>query len=419
MGNTRWTRITHTLGAIMMIALLILPAWTAGAVRSDSTVALAYVLDDTLTLANAEGEPLVSTGMTFTYGAGARLFWAPDASVLYVARDDGLYATGPGGAPPVRLPGNYGRTLSLTADGEVLYYLETGAPQTLEEAGLVSFPVRELAVALMDGSTGKLTGYFGRYEAAAAQASITFAAAMYVRDGGLLGVGRPNLWASFGPAVYSTYAFPQPGLGLYDSQAGEGYLYDSTFLPGAAALSLTGTHLAGPTTTGAIRVIDLITGGTRDYVIEIAGGLGTIERMAWYPDDTVLYFISRYAPTNPLTLSVTPAFSVDTRSANITLYRLNLVNGAIRQLSWRDDVYGVSSLAATDTYVFATVVESNAALIQELNGGTVPISASPTDPALSGVMPQTHLWRVDVENGTAADVQTNIWGLAARPLRGE
>lgn len=399
-------------------AVLIAPGWAAGAAQDGDRVALAYVWQGQLTLADESGEPIVSPEMTFAYGQGARLFWSPDARELYIARDDGLYVTGSGGAPPVQLPGRYGRTLTLTQDGEVLYYLETGAPQELETEGLVSFPVREVAVSLMDGGAGRLAGYFGRYVAAAAQANVTFAAARYVLDGGLLGVGRPNLWPVYGPVLYGTYAFPDPGLGMFNTQTGEGFMNDETFIPGAAAINLTKTHLAGPTTNGTIRVIDLITGGTREYTIEIAGGLGTIERMAWSPDDTALYFISRYAPSNPLTLTVSPGFPVDTRSANITLYRLNLVSGAIRQLSYRDDVYGVSSLVATDAYVFATVIESNRALVEALNAGTIPLDSVPTDPALAAYMPASHLWRVSVTDGTAADVRDDVWGLAARPLRG-
>jgi len=188
-------------------------------------------------------------------------------------------------------------------------------------------------------------------------------------------------------------------------------------MPGAAALNLTRTHLAGPTVGGAIRIIDLITGGTRDYTIELAGGLGTVERLAWSPDDTYLYILARRDPDRPLELAVEPPFPVDTRSANIYLYRLNLVTSTIRELAWRPDVYGVSSLAATDRYVFAVVVEPNTALVNAINNGQVPAGTLPNDPILTQYMPATHLWRVDVIAGGPIDVLDNVWGLAARPVR--
>ena len=382
-------------------------------------VALAYVWRDTVTLADAAGEPLAQPGPSFSYGEGARLFWTADARTLYIARDSGLYAAGPGGSAPARVPGSYGRTLTISQDRDTLYYLETVSPQEVEDTGgLIAFPLRELSVRMLTGGQGRLAGYFGRFQPSSWRANLSFAAALYVRDGGLLGPGRPNLWTAYGPVVLGTCCFPDPGLGRFDIHAEAFTIQDETFLPGAAALNLTRTHLAGPTTDGRIRVLDLITGGVRDYTIEIAGGLGVIERMAWSPDDTALYFVSRYAPSNPLELTVEPPFPVDTRSANIQLYRLNLVTGTIRELAWRADVYGVSSLAATERYVFAVMVEPNRALVEAINAGQIPAGAQPGDPALARYMPSTALWRVDVESGFPVDVRTDVWGLAARPLRG-
>lgn len=411
-GRARW------LMALAIVMAFAAPHLTHAQV-DPREVALAYVWQDVVTLADADGEPLAQPGPAFGYGEGARLFWTADARTLYIARDNGLYAAGPGGSAPVQVPGRYGRTLTLSPDRETLYYLETSAPEEVEgSGGLNAFPLRELAVRMLTGGQGRLAGYFGRFQPGASRADLSFAGALYVRDGGLLGPGRPNLWAAYGAVVLGTCCFPDPGLGRFDIHAEAFSVQDDAFLPGAAALNLTGTHLAGPTTDGRIRVVDLITGGTRDYTIEIAGGLGVIERMAWSPDDAALYFISRYAPTNPLALAVDPPFEVDTRSANIQLYRLNLVTGTIREMAWRADVYGVSSLAVTDRYVFATIVEPNTALVNAINAGQVPAGTLPTDPALAQHMPSTVLWRVDVETGAPADVRADVWGLAARPLRG-
>ncbi|NLE50596.1 MAG: hypothetical protein GX613_04260 [Chloroflexi bacterium] len=404
--------------ALAIVAVVATPHPTRAQV-DPRDVALAYVWQDVVTLADANGEPLAQPGPTFSYGEGARLFWTADARTLYIARDNGLYATGPGGAAPAQVPGRYGRTLTISPDRDTMYYLETSAPEEVEgSGGLNAFPLRELSVRMLTGGQGRLAGYFGRFQPGASRADLSFAGALYVRDGGLLGPGRPNLWTSFGALVLGTCCFPDPGLGRFDIHAEAFTIQDDTFMPGAAALNLTGTHLAGPTTDGRIRVLDLITGGTRDYTIEIAGGLGIIERMAWSPDDTALYFISRYTPSNPLSLTTEPPFEVDTRSANIQLYRLNLVTGTIRELAWRADVYGVSSLAVTDRYVFATVVAPNTALVNAINAGQVPAGTQPTDPALAQYMPATVLWRVDIDTGAPVDVRDDVWGLAARPLRG-
>ena len=414
MFGAHWMRGIGLLGLVILLAL---PA-AAGAQRdSGEEVALAYVWNDTVALADAEGQPLQTTGPSFSYGQGARLFWTANARTLYIARDDGLYATGTLGGAAAKLPGFYSRTLTISQDGELLYYLETVSPQEVENTnGLVAFPLRELPIQQMDGTTGRLAGYLGRYEPQASRADLTFAAALYVRDGGLLGPARPNLWASYGPNLFATCCFPNPGLGVFNVGTGDFTIYDETFPPGAAAINLTRTYLAGPTTTGAIRVYDLITGGQRDYVIEIAGGLGMIERLAWSPDDTSIYILSRYEE-EPLVLNQPPPFALDTRIATIRLYRLNLVNGLIRELAWRPDVYGASSMAATDRYVFAVVVDPNTKLVEALNSGQIPPGTTSADPALNAYWPSTHLWRVDVMTGVADDALDNVWGVTARPVR--
>jgi hypothetical protein len=404
---------------IMLLAAVLGMPWATMAHGQAREVALAYVRQDTVTLADADGQPVEQTGPTFSYGQGARLFWTPDGRTLYIARDDGLYATGSNGGAAVKVPGFYGRTLTIAQDAQTLYYLETVSPQELNDyPDRVSYPLRELTIALMDGGAGRLAGYFGRFQAGASLANVNFAAALYVRDGGLLGPGRPNLWPTYGTNIFGTCCFPDPGLGIFDARTGDFSIYDEAFIPGAGSVNLTRTHLAGPTTSGAIRVIDLITGGTRDYVIEIAGGLGTIERTAWSPDDTYLYIIARRDPDHPLTLDKQPgSFTVDARSADIHLYRLNLVTSAIHELAWRPDVYGVSSLAATDRYVFAVVVDPNTALVSALNARQVRPGAQPTDPDMAQYLPQTHLWRVSVIGSSVEDVADNVWGVAARPIR--
>ncbi len=424
MGHRRqW--IQPIMAAALVTVLIAVPL--TGTARSQApAAALAYVWQDTVTLADAAGQAITQTGPTFGYGQGARLFWTPGGDLLYIARDDGLYATGPIGGAAVRLPGSYGRTLTIAQDAETLYYLETASPQPLDEGenpdeadiGRVSFPLRELTIELMDGGAGRLAGYYGRFAAGAARADVNFAAALYVRDGGLLGVGRPNLWPTYGSNVFGTCCFPDPGLGLFNVGSGDFMVYDETFIPGAAAVNLTRTHLAGVTTSGAIRVIDLITGGERDYVVEMAGGLGVVERIAWSPDDTYLYVVTRRDPSHPLSLDQQPGgFTVDTRSADVTLYRLNLVTSVIRELAWRPDVYGVSALAATDTFVFAVVVDPNTALVAALNGRQVRPGSVPSDPAMAQYMPLTHLWRVDTDGNSAQDLLDNVWGIAARPIR--
>ena len=411
----RWLSVLGAMGSVLVVALPLV-----GVARGQSgDVALAYVWQDTVTLADSAGQPLEQTGPTFTYGQGARLFWTTDGRKLYIARDDGLYATGASGGAAVQVPGFYGRTLTLSQDGQTLYYLETVSPQQAGDQypNRVSFPFRDLNFGAADGGTGRLTGYFGRFQAGSSQVALTFAAALYVRDGGLLGPGRPNLWPTYGSNVFGTCCFPDPGLALYNVGTGGFTIYDADFMPGAATTNLARTHLAGPTVNSVLRVIDLITGGVRDYEIAIAGGIGVIERVAWSPDNAFLYFIARQSPTTPLVLDREPTFSVDLRSADIILYRLNLVTGVIRELAWRPDVYGVSSLVATDRYVFAVVVDPNTLLVNDLNARRVWPGAQPTDPEMQVYLPATHLWRVPAEGGAGEDIAENVWGLAVRPAR--
>ena len=153
---------------VCVLALLAIPAASrAHGQTGTPRVALAYVWQNTVTLADTTGKSVNQPGPTFTYGQGARLFWTPDAQLLYVARDDGLYAASADGGPAVQVPGRYGRTLAIAQDVETLYYVETASPQPVDADapdGPVAYPLREVTMALMDGSTGRLAGYFGEFQ---------------------------------------------------------------------------------------------------------------------------------------------------------------------------------------------------------------------------------------------------------------
>lgn len=407
--------------ALIILALL-LPGHHAVRGQADQQVALAFVWKDNVTLADGDGNALRQPGPQFDYGVGARLFWTPDAGTLYIARADGLFRASITGGPAVMVPGDYGRTLMISQDHALLFYLDTAEPTAIADDDAdadgdipprVAFPLREVALN-NTGGMGRNDGYFGQFDATAAVADIAFAAALYARDGGLLGPGRPNLWPTYGSNIFGTCCFPDPGLGMLDLRTAQFTIFDPDFLPGAAALNLTRTHLAGPTTTGALRVIDLITGGVRDYTL---GYEGTVERVAWSPDDTYLYFSTRTTPTTPLALTTDTAFPADLRSADVVVYRLNLVTSEVRVLARRADVFGISSLAATDRYVFATVVDPNVALLNALNARQVRPGISPLDPELAPLWPTTHLWRIAADGASAGDVLDDVWGVVARPVR--
>lgn len=410
---------------LVVAAALAVPA-SSSAQAPANRVALAYVWQDVVTLANTDGTVLTQPGPSFAYGVGARLLWSADADMLYIARNDALFATGAAGGAAAQIATGYGRTLAISQDQSALYYLNTTETARIldeDEPGSehAAFELRTVPLDALGGA-GRLAGYFGRFDPASASADIAFAAALYARDSGLLDAGRPHLWPTYGANVFGTCCFPAPGLGMLNGNNAEFMIYDLEFIPGAAAVSLTHTHLAGPTTVGTLRVIDLITGGTRDYVPVIGGtplvdGVGAVERMAWSPDDTTLYFTVREPPSNPLTLTTETSFPADLRSADIVVYRLNLVTSALDELAYRRDVYGVSSLAATDRYVFAAVVDANVALVEALNARRVRPGSSPTDPELTDLWPATHLWRIDLVGGEDEDILDDVWGVTARPIR--
>ena len=61
--------------------------------------------------------------------------------------------------------------------------------------------------------------------------------------------------------------------------------------------------------------------------------------------------------------------------------------------------------------------DPNTALVADLNARRVRPGSQPTDPDLAQYMPATHLWRVSTGGGDAQDIQTDVWGVAARPIR--
>ena len=51
------------------------------------------------------------------------------------------------GQQPVQVPGRYGRTITISQDRETMYYLETSAPQAVEDMpGVDAFPLRVIAI---------------------------------------------------------------------------------------------------------------------------------------------------------------------------------------------------------------------------------------------------------------------------------
>ena len=105
----------------------------------------------------------------------------------------------------------------------------------------------------------------------------------------------------------------------------------------------------------------------------------------------------------------------DDRSANVQLWRLDLVSGRLNRVADMGDIYGVSSMAATRDFVFAVVVERNEALITALNRGEIPPETAPTDMSLDVYMPSTVLWRISLHDGEMVPLTENVWGVTARP----
>jgi hypothetical protein len=398
----------------LLIGILLLLAAPVAAQAPGDNVRLAYVKDNNITLADYEGNPLTATGPQLGQWEAARLFWSPNGETLYVATRNGLFVTSGQGGAAVRLPGEFGLTVAIARHGGVLYNLDTDNPQPINDT-TAAFPIRETNLANAEGGRGRLMSTIGTYEIGAANINTTGAAALYALDGGLLEGGRPQFYATFGGSLFYSCCFPNAGLGVFELGSGNLSIYDNSFLTGPAAMNATMSRLAGPTTDGIIRTIDLISGGQRDYVIDVPGGVGFIERMAWSLDDSALFFVSREAPGFPLELSPTITFVADTRSANAVIWKLDLVTGNTSPLAEINDVFGISSMAASNDYLFATAIAPNDGLVNALNTGALDPNIQPGDPALDAYIPRSTLWRIDQTTGQSFAIDENIWGVTARP----
>lgn len=379
-------------------------------------VYLAYVYQNSVHTADWQGNPLTNTGPEFQIGQSANLFWSRDGESLYIARRDALFQTFAEGGAAVRLPGTYGITVTLDRRDEVFYYMESASPQSTDIPNVVTFPLRELNVVNATGGAGRLVGYIGNYPTGTAQASLNGAALQYARDGGLLGSSRPRIFTTYGETLFYSCCYPEAGLWAMNLSSGERYSYSGTetFVPGGADINNTFSRLAGPTLDGNLLVIDLISGGMRSYLVNA----GEIERVTWSPDDTKIYIAVRTAPAEALLLNAAITTSVDTRSASISIWRLDLVTGQVRQLATLGDFYGVSSMAATMDYVYVVGVESNQRLVNDLNAGRLGANTSPSDPILTThYLPGSTLFRITPDGQEAFSILADVWGVVARPRR--
>lgn len=410
----------------IFILITALPAFAEAHRQTDSPVVLAYVHENILKLADAQGNPLYVTGPEFQVGQSARLFWSPDGEILYIARRDGLFQTTAIGGAAAKIPGDFGLTVTLDRTGQLLYYLDTTAPfQTTNAEGAatpetptpatVTYPLRELALS-SDNQVGRMVGYLGEYLLGTANAVLNGAALQYARDGGLLEAARPNLFATYGDTLFYSCCFPNAGMQAFSLQTGTGRIFEGTqnFVAGRASLNNTYSRLAGPTTEGHLVVIDLITAGLRTYLIDA----GEIERIAWAPDDTALYLAIRTSPQNLLQLAPTVTTPVDTRNATISIWRLDLISAQLWPLATLGDFYGVSSMVATEDYIFVVTVENNARMVEALNNGTLAPDTDPADPLFkSTYLPSTVLYRISTDGREAFSILGDVWGLAVRPRR--
>lgn len=393
--------------------LLVFPALSTA--QNQESIALAYVMNDSIWLADSEGTPIYNTGPQLQPNQGAVLFWSPDGNLLYTATREGLFVTSADGGAANRLPGEFGLTVTIARQNGIIYNLDVENPQDIAE-NIVGFPLRETNINNMEGGRGRMMATIGEYQTGTSDVYVSHAAAKYIRDGGLPGSGRPHLWTTYGSSLFYSCCFPNPGLGVLDVNTGENSIYDANFMPGPAAVNGTVSRLVGPTTDGLIRVIDLISAGTRDYVFDIPNySTYDIERMVWGNDDSAVYFVTRGLPAEPLELLPTVTYPADTRSSYGQLWRLNLITGRIDEIAAFGDIFGVSSIAATRNFIFVVVVEHNQALVQALNTGQLPASIDPNDPALNNYIPRSVLWRVDRETGQMLAIGENIWGIVPRP----
>ena len=91
--------------------------------QNAANVYLAYVHQNTVKLADAQGNPINTVGPEFQIGQAASLLWTPNGERLYIARRDGLYETSAEGGAAVRLPGDFSITIAMDRGGNSLYYI--------------------------------------------------------------------------------------------------------------------------------------------------------------------------------------------------------------------------------------------------------------------------------------------------------
>jgi hypothetical protein len=381
--------------------------------QQQPAVALAYVYNNSVYLADAQGTPLEEVGPVFAGEAG-KLFWSRDGEILYIVRRDSLFQTFAAGGSAVQLPGAYSLSITLNRPGDALYYLERRNPQPTDNPEIITLPLRETNVGLISSGTGRLVGYVGQYPSGSDTVFAVGAALQYAMDGGLLNSGRPGLIPTYGPTIFYSCCFPAPGLRGINLDTGQTFDYPGaeTLLVGKSATNKNLSRLAGPTSDNAILMLDLISSGIRNYTVDV----GTIERVAWGYGDRYLYMAVRQPPNSPLQLNPVITTNLDLTSAAITIWRLDLVTGRTLQLASLGDFYGVSSMTVTDRYIFAAVVESNFRAAADLNAGRLP-GDLPGDAAIlrGEYLPGSILYRITLDGREAISVQGNTWGVVARP----
>lgn len=381
--------------------------------QSNTTVAMAYVHDNEVWLAGADGLPLVNVGPSFEGQAG-RLFWTQDGRILYIIRGNELFQTFADGGAAVKLPGTYSLTITLDYNDQVLYYLESNNPQDTEVENFITLPLRETNIGLMSEGSGRLVGYVGRYPRGTNNLMLVGAALRYAQDGGLLGSGRPRLVPTYGTTIFYSCCFPEPGMDGLNIATGQSINYTGaeTLILGGSDINKTLSRLAGPSSNGGVLVVDLIAGGSRRFPVDV----GTVERVAWGYGDRYLYLAVRQPARTPLTLDPDVTTDLDLQSAYMTIWRLDLVTNNSTQLAQLGDFYGISSMGVTEDYIFATVVESNFRTVADLNSGLLPGDMRGDAPLLRGeYLPNAILYRISLDGGEAISILNDAWGVTIRP----
>lgn len=400
-------------GLVLGLAISLWPQDATQAQQSNPNAVMAYVYNNSVHLADRDGLPIEDVGPMFVDGQAGKIFWSVDGNILYTIRGNQLFLGFASGGASGLQPGTYGLTTTIDRTGQTLYYLESGNPQPSDE-GFVTIPLRESNLATLSAGTGRLVGYAGRYPTGIATLGLTGAALQYARDGGVLGSGRPQLAATYGPTMFFSCCFPNPGMNAIDITTGSTRIYEGAenVIFGAATMNRDFSRLAAPTTDGSLFVLDLITGGWRTYNLDV----GEIERVAFGPNSRDMYLAVREPARNLLQLNPGVLTPLDLRSAYITIWTVDLATGNSRRIAELGDFYGASSMTVTDDYVFVVVVESNARAVGDLNAGILPGDLSLDDPILrTTYLPSSILYRITFDGNEAFSLVANVWGVVARP----